>query len=112
MAQVGGGRPWRVRAGHRSAAGPSPWPFAGAAVRQLEAEQDRWFLWLPVLFGSGIALYFALPVEPSLSVAVLPVGAALALRLSVPSRGTGVLLGAALLAFACGVAAEIGRAHV
>ena len=30
----------------------------------LEAEHDRWFLWLPVLFGAGIALYFVLPAEP------------------------------------------------
>ena len=31
----------------------------------LAEEQDRWFLWLPVLFGCGIGLYFALPEEPS-----------------------------------------------
>jgi hypothetical protein len=29
-----------------------------ALVHHLEAEQDRWFLWLPVLFGAGMALYF------------------------------------------------------
>lgn len=32
----------------------------------LEAEQERWFLWLPVLFGTGIGLYFLLPSEPSM----------------------------------------------
>ena len=37
-----------------------------AAARRLEAEQDRWFLWLPVLFGAGIALYFAGPGESDL----------------------------------------------
>jgi competence protein ComEC len=31
---------------------------------EFEAEQARWFLWLPVLFGLGIGLYFAAPVEP------------------------------------------------
>jgi hypothetical protein len=30
----------------------------------LEAEQERWFLWVPVLLGSGIGIYFALPSEP------------------------------------------------
>jgi competence protein ComEC len=30
----------------------------------LAAEGDRRILWLPVFFGSGIALYFALTVEP------------------------------------------------
>lgn len=32
---------------------------------QFLAGQPRWSLWLPVFFGTGIALYFALPVEPS-----------------------------------------------
>ncbi|HIJ38643.1 MAG TPA: DUF4131 domain-containing protein, partial [Rhodospirillaceae bacterium] len=30
----------------------------------LAAEQDRLILWVPVLFGSGIAAYFGLPCEP------------------------------------------------
>ena len=30
----------------------------------LLAERDRWFLWLPVGLGAGIAVYFTLPVEP------------------------------------------------
>ncbi len=30
----------------------------------LESENDRWFLWVPVWFGAGIGLYFALPEEP------------------------------------------------
>ena len=29
-------------------------------------ERDRWFLWLPVLMGAGITLYFALGAEPPL----------------------------------------------
>jgi len=36
-----------------------------AAVQAFAAERDRWPLWLPVLFGMGVALYFALPTEPS-----------------------------------------------
>lgn len=37
------------------------------------AEQERWFLWLPVLFGCGIGGYFLLPVEPSLWVSAIGV---------------------------------------
>lgn len=36
------------------------------AVALFLAERDRWFLWLPVLLGAGIAGYFSLPVEPPL----------------------------------------------
>jgi len=32
--------------------------------RQLEAEYDGWFYWQPVAFGTGCAIYFALPAEP------------------------------------------------
>lgn len=28
-------------------------------------ERSRWFMWVPVLFGCGIGLYFVLPTEPS-----------------------------------------------
>lgn len=31
----------------------------------LLAEQSRWILWVPVCFGTGIGIYFALPFEPS-----------------------------------------------
>jgi len=30
----------------------------------LNAERDRWPLWLPVMLGAGSGLYFALPFEP------------------------------------------------
>ncbi|MDX1402032.1 MAG: ComEC/Rec2 family competence protein, partial [Kiloniellales bacterium] len=30
-------------------------------------ERDRWFLWIPVLFGAGIGVYFSLLFEPSLT---------------------------------------------
>lgn len=35
-------------------------------MQHLGAEHDRWFLWLPVAYGGGIALYFALDREPPL----------------------------------------------
>ena len=37
------------------------------------AEQERWFLWIPVLFGCGIGIYFLLPSEPSLWVSAVVV---------------------------------------
>jgi len=33
-------------------------------VSQIFAERDRWILWIPVFFGGGIGLYFALAFEP------------------------------------------------
>lgn len=33
--------------------------------RQFRAERDRWVLWIPVGFGTGIGAYFILPFEPN-----------------------------------------------
>ena len=33
-------------------------------TRAVAAERDRWVLWIPVLFGAGIAIYFEAPIEP------------------------------------------------
>lgn len=35
-----------------------------AMVTQILTDRQRWVLWLPVGFGAGIGLYFALPFEP------------------------------------------------
>jgi competence protein ComEC len=78
---------------------------AAGLVRHLEAEHDRWFLWLPVLFGAGIAGYFALPSEPSFGAAALPVVAALALHLAGPRMGFAGLVTGAILAAALGLTA-------
>ena len=40
--------------------------LTAAIVHEVEAEQERWFLWIAVAFGAGVALYFALGVEPPL----------------------------------------------
>src|SRR5271169_6845559 len=57
--------------------------FAALADR-LAAEGERRLLWLPVFFGAGIAVYFALKAEPPLwpavAVAVASAGLAFALR--------------------------------
>jgi competence protein ComEC len=61
----------------------------------LGAEQERWFPWVVVGFGAGIALYFSLPTEPSFAMAVGVVGAALgcvALKREVSSTAGGFLL--------------------
>jgi len=68
----------------------------------LESEQDRWFLWLPVLFGAGIALYFALPVEPSLIAAAAALTVTLTLRLVWQHGAMSVLLSGAAAAAALG----------
>jgi competence protein ComEC len=108
MAQVGGagragaGAPGAGRGA--SGSGAVAWLLA-AAGRQLEVEQDRWFLWLPVLFGAGIALYFALPFEPPALAALMPALAALALHMAGPRTGLAGLATAALLAAALGLAA-------
>jgi len=42
------------------------WRAVSARAETLSAAQrDRWPLWTPVLFGTGIAIYFALRFEPS-----------------------------------------------
>jgi competence protein ComEC len=52
----------------------------GAALTHcLDEERDRWFNWVPVCFGIGIAVYFRLPVEPSIAVVVLVLTVALVL---------------------------------
>lgn len=38
--------------------------FVAVAADSFVAERDRWPLWLPVLLGCGIAVYFSLPTEP------------------------------------------------
>jgi competence protein ComEC len=105
MVQVGGAGPWPYGAPRRAPAGTAAGRLIAAIARRLEAEQERWFLWLPVLFGSGIALYFALPAEPLTLVALMPAVAALVLHLAGPRTGLGGLFTAALLAAALGVAA-------
>ncbi len=38
----------------------------GLPIRLPAEERQRWLLWVPVGFGTGVGLYFALPVEPPL----------------------------------------------
>jgi competence protein ComEC len=49
-------------------AGPGALRLLGRGAEWLEArldeERGRWFLWLPVLYGAGIAAYLGAPTEP------------------------------------------------
>src|SRR5438094_877414 len=58
MTRALGGR----SAGRTGRFDPAAWLAWLAA--QLAAERERWLLWLPVAIGCGVALYFALPMEP------------------------------------------------
>lgn len=76
----------------------------GASARALEAESDRWLLWLPVLFAGGIVSYFALADEPDARLAVALLLGAIGLFLAAKHAPLGVCIGGALLAFASGFA--------
>ncbi|MFM9942113.1 MAG: ComEC/Rec2 family competence protein [Hyphomicrobiaceae bacterium] len=68
----------------------------------LEAEQDRWFLWVPVLFGLGIAGYFSLAAEPALW-PLLPLSlVAASLYLLTRNHGLLILLGGLVLPLIAG----------
>ncbi len=66
----------------------------------LEGERARWFYWIPVLFGAGIAIYFWLPFEPWMLGSLAAAGACVSLRWAVSSRGgllTVILAAAAIV---------------
>ncbi|MBL8565828.1 MAG: ComEC family competence protein [Hyphomicrobiaceae bacterium] len=91
MAGDGGGRSGGMvalpdRAGEdRPEASGLAQPPASLGVRvalAIEDERARWFYWVPVFIGVGIAVYFALPVEPPLWLALLAPVVALAARIA------------------------------
>ena len=69
--------------GGRARRGDRLWRRAVSAILPLSGmliqENDRWFLWIPVLLGSGIALYFSLKFEPPLFLVLIVFVLALAL---------------------------------
>ncbi len=91
------------------APGIAGWRVRGGLVARLEAERDRWFLWLPVFYGTGIGLYFSLPFEPGFLAASMAVPVAFVVWL-VFRRGTLVVISAAAaLLVALGFAAAKAR---
>ena len=75
------------------------------SAHMLEREQDRWFLWLPVLFAGGIITYFALADEPAARVALALLVGAIGLMLAARHAPLGLCFGGAALAFVTGFAA-------
>ena len=77
---------------------------AGLAAR-LEAERDRWALWIPAGFAAGIGCYFALDREPAAWLGALVLGLAVTAA-ALGRRRPGVLLaGLAFAVFSAGFAA-------
>jgi competence protein ComEC len=69
------------------------------------AERERWPLWLPVLFGAGVGLYFALTVEPPLWLGLAAATLTLAIAIVAARRQRWAAPGIAVAALALGFAA-------
>ncbi|HWA92897.1 MAG TPA: ComEC/Rec2 family competence protein [Rhizomicrobium sp.] len=86
---------------------PRPLALLRAVAESFRAERERWPLWLPVGFGTGIAVYFALPAEPPLWLAaVLGVGGLASAVLAI--RATGLAM---RLMLAAAAVLSLGFAH-
>ncbi|MCG8691591.1 MAG: ComEC family competence protein [Minwuiales bacterium] len=84
-----------------------------AARASFAAERERWLLWLPVMFGLGIAVYFGLPAEPPPWTGALIAVAGGLLALVARSRLTAVVVvGVALLMAGLGFAVIQFRAYM
>jgi competence protein ComEC len=77
----------------------------------LEREQDRWFLWAPVLLGCGIATYFALAFEPAPLAAAGALAIAAIVRWRWREGSAAAIAGGALFAAVLGFTLAQGRAH-
>lgn len=76
----------------------------GALGAALAEERERWALWVPVGLGSGIGIYFALPVEPAQWIGPFAVLGAAFAAFAFRARLAGLLLALALLTAAVGFA--------
>ncbi len=83
-----------------------------ALAAQLDAEQGRWFLWLPVFFGAGAGVYFELLEEPDLTLSLGFFIAALALRILARGHLFAFLLTSILLCMAAGFFAAKLRTEI
>ncbi len=91
-------RGWGRRAGH--------W-----LVSQLAAERERWPLWLPVLMGAGIGLYFSLKAEPPVWIGAVALALAAPALALVWRSDRGRFPASCCLAFALGFASAQFQAH-
>src|ERR1700751_5057761 len=78
--------------------------IVAALTERLTAEGDRRLLWLPVFFGAGIGLYFALKVEPPLWLGLGATIGAASLSLALRRYPAPCEAALALTAFAAGFA--------
>jgi competence protein ComEC len=83
---------------------PAPARLMAALARLIEAEQGRWFFWVPVLIGAGTGGYFALASEPHVLAALAPLLAALGLWALRPRAAVAMLAVSALVAVTAGFA--------
>jgi competence protein ComEC len=98
-------RPASARGGQDSSAAlhANGKTFSARLERALDAERGRWFLWLPVFFGWGIATYLGLPLEPPLAPVIGAVTCATVLRLFFRSTAFQLILSSALVMAALGL---------
>jgi len=81
----------------------------GGLAARLESERARWFVWLPVPFGIGIAGYFSLATEPGFwTTLALPVTA---LGIAVACRRAGLLYVAVLAALTATIGFAVTKAR-
>lgn len=98
----------------------TPWPLTrlfAAILGEIEAEQDRWFLWIAVGFGAGAALYFGATLEPPFWACAIITGTAalihvLARRFGLWGLVTGLLLALSLGTLTAKLRTEFVRAPV
>ncbi len=83
--------------------------IALAIADRLQAERDRWILWLPVAIGFGIAVYFELPAEPPLWLGLVALLAGGLLAAARAASGALFPLGIALAAFGAGLSGATWR---
>ncbi len=76
----------------------------GALGAALAEERERWALWVPVGLGSGIGIYFALPVEPAQWIGPFAVLGAAFAAFAARARLAPLLLALAILTLAVGFA--------
>lgn len=80
------------------------WGALGWLADWLESERECWFNWVPVVLGLGVAIYFWLPVEPNLMAALLPLPAAVVLKVLWRRETLSVVLASVLVLLAAGLA--------
>lgn len=91
-------------------AGAAPAVLLAWVGRCFAADSDRYFLWVPVFIGAGVACYFGLGIEPPLWLAILLLTVAGGLLWTFRLRPMAALCSAALFSVALGFAATVFRA--